>query len=398
MMTTAAIITPVFPPYRGGMGVLAELDARQLAAAGYDVHVYAPIKPVVASGRWGLSPARDRPIDRAAITSGGSITMHPLKPIFRYGNAAIVPSLRNIVKQYPLVILHYPFYGGAEFAALAGRAKLTKLLITYHMDTVGRGLPGAIFRAHAFAVMPFLLRAADRLLVTSLDYAESSLLAKISGLKPRIRELAPAVDTLSFSPGPRPDDLAGRFGIGRGDKVVLMVGGLDRAHYFKGVPVLLNALATRDLAGIKAVIVGDGDLRPSYELMAAKLGLAGRVSFAGAADPAALAGFYRLADVFAFPSIDRSEAFGLAALEALASGLPVVASSLPGVRTIVREGLTGRLVAPGSASSLAARLAEVLGDDAARKRMGTAARSMVEREYAEAVRLGRWRDILAELK
>ncbi|MBI4457342.1 glycosyltransferase family 4 protein [Candidatus Uhrbacteria bacterium] len=380
----AAVITPVFPPYRGGMGVLAELDARQLAAAGREVHVYAPSRPAGALGR-------------AGVTAGAPFSVRPLTPLFRYGNAAVVPSLREIVRRYPLVVLHYPFYGGAEFAALAERPHGTKLLLAYHMDTVGRGLLGAVFRAHAATVMPSILRAADRILVTSRDYAASSALAGVAGFERYVRELAPAVDAVRFAPGPRPADLADRLGIGHGDKVALMVGGLDRAHYFKGVPLFLRALATRSLDGVKGIIVGNGDLRPSYEKSAADLGLADRVRFAGSVEPAELARYYRLADVFVFPSVDRSEAFGLAALEALASGVPAVASSLPGVRTIVRDGVTGRLAVPGSVSSLTARLSDMLADDAERRRMGERARVMVEREYAEPARLARWQELLAEL-
>jgi len=63
-------------------------------------------------------------------------------------------------------------------------------------------------------------------------------------------------------------------------RVVLAVAGLDRAHYFKGVPVLLAALAELP-PGVRGVFVGDGDLRPAYEALAGRLGITGRVSFAG---------------------------------------------------------------------------------------------------------------------
>src|SRR4030095_5579449 len=67
----------------------------------------------------------------------------------------------------------------------------------------------------------------------------------------------------------------------------------------------------------------------------------------------ALPAYYRSADVVALPSVDRTEAFGLVLLEALACGTPVVASRLPGVRTLVEDGRTGYLVEPGNVDELA---------------------------------------------
>src|SRR6188474_3508828 len=95
MTRSVAIVTPTFPPYRGGMGKVAELDARQLALLGLDVHVYAP------------SSVGDDD-ERAPYAR------HRMPPLFRYGNAAFVPSVAGLLDKYALVLLHYPFFGGAE--------------------------------------------------------------------------------------------------------------------------------------------------------------------------------------------------------------------------------------------------------------------------------------------
>ena len=367
MSTKIAIVTPTFPPYRGGIGKVAEADALDLAAAGYETVVFTP-----TSGA--------RPTD--------GFTVREIRPWFRVGNAACAPELRKLFNEFALVLLHYPFFGGAEFVALGRRfAPRGKLAVVYHMDVVGQGLRGLIFGAHKLAVQPFVLRSADRIIVTSFDYLqESNIAGYFSGRESHFRELAPPVDVDRFAPGPRPAALLARYGLDPADRVILFVGGLDRAHYFKGVPNLLQALTSVGLADAHAVIVGDGDLRPGFEALAASLKLGGRVSFAGSVKEDELADHYRLADIFAFPSIDRSEAYGIAALEALSSGVPVVASDLPGVRTIVRHGETGYCVPPGSVSGLAVRLADLLGDDAARQRFGRIAREMAVNEYSAAIR------------
>ncbi len=373
-----AIVTPTFPPYRGGIGGVACQDARQLAGLGYAVHVFTP----AAGGR----DDGDLPF-----------TVHRQRPLIRYGNAAFVPGVAALAGA--AIVLHYPFFGGAEpLAAAKAYAGKGKLIVTYHMDVVGAGLLKAAFAAHTRWWMPRVLRAADLVLVTSRDYAAHGNLAAFAPeAMAKVRELPPAVDVVRFSPGPKPAELLARHGLSASDRIVTFVGGLDKAHYFKGIPVLLRALAAKELAGVKAVIVGDGDLRPGFEKEAAALGLASRVAFAGPVSDEELPAYHRLGDVFAFPSVDRSEAFGIAALEAAASGVPVVASDLPGVRTVVREGVNGRRTAPGSASALALALASVLADEAGRKKFGEAGRAMAVAEYAEAARAVRWRAILAEL-
>ncbi|HTM68941.1 MAG TPA: glycosyltransferase family 4 protein, partial [Candidatus Binatia bacterium] len=359
-------------------GKVAELDARQLAEIGFDVHVH--------------SPAGARP-------DGAPYAFHLMPALLRYGNAAFVPSVTRLLRDHAAVLLHYPFFGGAEPLALAKRLSgRGRLLVTYHMDVVGKGLLRSAFALHTRYWMPSILREAERVFVTSFDYAErGALAAMVETERHRFRELAPSVDVERFVPGPRPPELLKKHGLSPDDRVVVFVGGLDRPHYFKGVPVLLRALASRPLAAVKAVIVGDGDLRPSFEALAKAPALAGRAVFTGGVSERELPSYYRLGDVFAFPSTDRSEAFGIAALEAAASGLPVVASDLPGVRTIVREGVTGRRVPVGSASALALALASVLADAPGRHAMSEAGRAMAVEEYAEPARLEKWRKLAKEL-
>ena len=106
-----------------------------------------------------------------------------------------------------------------------------------------------------------------------------------------------------------------------------------------------------------------------------------RAHFLGDVPDHALPAFYRAADVVALPSVDRTEAFGLVLLEALACGTPVVASRLPGVRTLVDEGRTGYLVEPGDVAELAAKLARGMRESAA---LGANARAFVCTRYGWA--------------
>jgi glycosyltransferase involved in cell wall biosynthesis len=125
----------------------------------------------------------------------------------------------------------------------------------------------------------------------------------------------------------------------------------------------------------RLTIVGDGDARAEVE--AAFAGFGARVAFAGLCDDAAIAAYLAASDLFVWPAI--GEAYGMAILEAQASGLPVVAGAMPGVAAIVADGITGRLAPVGDANAFAAAIDELCADDAKRLRMGDAARAKVLR-------------------
>jgi len=377
-----AIVTPTFPPYRGGIGKVAEMDAAQLAASGFEVVVF--------------TLATDTANDTKNNTT---YSVRRIKPIFSYGNAGFCPQLAKIWSEFDLVMLHYPFYGGAE-PLVWGKPKSggAKLALVYHMDTVGKGLVGAFFDLHKRFLMPWIIKKADVVIGTTSDYLRHSQARAIfEKYSLAVRELPPSVDIDRFKPRNPDSELLVKHCLGQTDKIILFVGGLDQAHYFKGISYLLRALAAKELSGVKAVIVGRGNMREEYERLAEKIGLSGRVIFSGGVSEINLPKYYNLVDAFVFPSVDKSEAFGIAALEAMSSGVPVVASDLPGVCTIVRDGETGYRSEPRNISSLVDRLAKLLNNDDSRRKFGENARKMAVEEYSDIVRAKKIKEIVSEL-
>jgi glycosyltransferase involved in cell wall biosynthesis len=363
-----AIITPVFPPYRGGIGTIARDHAEMLAHAGHDVTVITPRRRHLA----------DTP----------GVILKPCRPLLTYGNAALLPQLFFALDDFDVVHLHYPFLGAAEWVLLWKMLapRRTRLVVTYHMDLVGTGWLSRIFRAYTDRVLPALIERAETVTVTSRDYARSSLLGKLPArIRKKIVVLPPSVDMLRFAPNATDDLLSKRVPLHPSDRIVLFVGGLDRAHYFKGVEVLLRAFlqmrSQPKTPRATLVIVGDGNLRPDYERLASALGIRDRVIFLGRILDEELPAAYRLADVVVLPSVDRSEAFGITLLEAAASGRPIVASNLPGVRTLIHGGKNGMLVPPGDPAALAEAISRLLTKRAAAARMGKASR-VLARAYA----------------
>src|SRR5262249_10915398 len=99
-----------------------------------------------------------------------------------------------------------------------------------------------------------------------------------------------------------------------GPRIILAVG---RLIYYKGFDYLLRAMP---LINGKLILIGDGPLRARLERNAADLGVRERVIFAGELDNSELAPYYHAADVFVLPSVERTEAFGIVQLEAMACG------------------------------------------------------------------------------
>lgn len=232
------------------------------------------------------------------------------------------------------------------------------------------------------ALAPAVVRLADAMTVWG-----EGLIAAHPGaerLGPRIVTVYPPVDTAHFAPDAgRRARARERLGVADGD---LLVGTVGVVNPQKGHGGLIEATAI--LAGshprLQTRIVGasspahadyEEGLRRSIE----RLGLAERVSFV---DPGGdvrnlVAGF----DIFAMPSVPRSEGMPTAILEAMASGIPVVTTRVGAVDELVDDGATGRMVEPEDPDAMAAALAALLDDDALRASMGAEGRHQAETRF-----------------
>jgi glycosyltransferase involved in cell wall biosynthesis len=284
---------------------------------------------------------------------------------FRFGHGGFIYALDHLVRDADIVHLHYPFFGTAGLiAGLKRKGKVKKLVVTLHMDAAATGLKGLIFDLHRKLFQRGVLYVADVLIASSSDYARNSSFAPWAD---RIIELPFGVDETRFVPSAN-RDVSRPF-------TALFVGGMDRAHAFKGVKVLLEAISR--VSNIKAKLIGDGDLRSSYESLARRLSISDRVSFLGKLSPDELPSAYQSSDVLVLPSLSGAEAFGLVALEAQSSGVPVIASDLPGVRTVVADGESGILVPCGDVEALVVAIKRLESDKELRANMGLAGRKRV---------------------
>lgn len=159
-----------------------------------------------------------------------------------------------------------------------------------------------------------------------------------------------------------------------------VIGTVARFDADKGLESLTRAFAVlrREYPGARLVLVGDGPYRPVLEALIRELGLGGAVSLPGyVPDPRA---HLRELDLFVLPSLH--EGFGLALAEAMAEGVPVVASDLPGPASLCRHEREGLLVRPGDAAAIAVACRRLLADAPLRERMRRAAYDRVASEFS----------------
>jgi glycosyltransferase involved in cell wall biosynthesis len=355
--------TDSYVPRRSGVVRAVETAARTLRARGHRVFIFAPSDP----GHRDTDPDVYR---CPSIAPPGHIDF-PLAVPYSPAHLRTIRSLG-----LDLVHSHSPFLLGGLGVWIARTLKLP-LVFTYHTLYAEYAhyapVVGDLTRPFITAYTTAYCNRCDRVLVSVHSLGT---VLRSYGVRTRI-DVVPSVgvDPEEFahrSPGPVrawfriPDDAA----------LLLYVGRLGRE---KGVPLLLDAVAGLP-PHVWLLLVGDGPERRDLEAQAKRLGVAGRVMFAGEQDHAHVIDALFASDLFVFPS--QTETLGLAVLEAMAAGRAVVAVGGGSIPEIVREGETGRVVPPDS-TALRQAIADLVSDPELRRKMGTRARA-ASAAYSEA--------------
>jgi glycosyltransferase involved in cell wall biosynthesis len=321
------------------------------------------------------------PADGAAPDPGRAL-VHRLDPVFAIGNAPLIPGLAR-VEGFDLVHLHYPFIFGSELTLLGrvtSRRRHQALLVHYKNRLVGKGVKGGLFEVYERTVAPVLARAADRICVLSLDHARSvSYLREIDGRDPdKLIEMPNGVDTDAFAPGPGGAGVRERLGIPEDAIVAAYVAALDRAHHYKRVDLAIDGVARLGDERLHLVVAGGGERLEGFRRRAVAAGVGDRVHFLGSVPHEELPAVLRASDLFVLTT-EPPESFGIVLIEAMACGLPTIATDFAGVRAVVDHGETGLLIPRGDLDALTAALGELIEAGAeGRARMGAAGRAKAE--------------------
>ncbi len=338
-----------YRPHYSGLTIYAERQARALAARGHQVTI--------------LTSRFDPDLPGREMQDGVEV-IRP-KVWFRISKGVIMPSMPwwawRLARRADIVNLHVPQLDAAPIA-LISRALHRPVVLTYHCDLYLP--PGPVHRLanRASDLANHVTAHAARLIVhNSQDYAEHSRF-----LRRYLDKAIPLYPPVEVAPASEADRAAFRqkCDIQPGQRIIGMVARLATE---KGVEYLAQALpqVLQRFPQARVLYVGPYQNVLGEESYAARvLSLIEPIrehwSFLGVVTPAELTAFYRQAEVVVSPSLNSTESFGLAQVEAMTCGAPVVVSDLPGVRVPVKKTGMGRIVPPGNADELAQAIIAVL--------------------------------------
>lgn len=354
-----AQVVCTYPPYRGGIGNVAKMFSQKLKERNHEVTVFTP--------KYNNSIKESKKEDDVLR----------LTPMLKYGNGAFMPSLLFKLKKFDCIILHFPFFGASEllWLYLFFKPKKQKIYIYFHMDVINSSLLFKMLSMPSKIIASSLFGRVDRIFCSSFDYLEHSNLKNIyHRYRSKFFEIPFGVDTERFKVGERREE--------SGELTILFVGGLDKAHYFKGLKNLIYAFSELKTKKAKLLIVGNGDLVEEYRQLSKHLGCDDRVNILTGVSNEDLVRNYQESDIFVLPSVNRCEAFGLVLLEAMACGLPVIASNLPGVRSVFKNNVQGFLVNVNDKKDLKNKIEELINNKKLREKMSISAREIIEDKYS----------------
>jgi rhamnosyl/mannosyltransferase len=267
-----------------------------------------------------------------------------------------------------VVHLHFPNPTGDLAYLLSGwRAPV---VMTYHAD-IAKPRPALWLYRHVFGRLE---RHVRRIIVSSEAFLRSS--EALSRHREKCVVIPFGIDPEAFALRDREHEIVEGLAQKYGRPLALFLGVL---RPYKGLQILLRAMTK--VRG-RLLIAGRGPHRGDLEALAQQLGVSDQITFLGEVSETERRRLLHACDVFVLPSVNRNESFGIAQLEAMVCGKPVISSDLPtGVRIVNQHERTGLLVPPGDPDALADALNRLLGDGRLRASLGQAARARVQQEF-----------------
>src|ERR1700692_1608802 len=321
--------------------------AEVMHSRGHDVSVLAPSSSHVELPDYVVSGGKAVP-----IPYNGSVAR------LRFGPATHRKVKRWLADgEFDVLHLHEPNAPSLSMLALA--VAEGPIVATFHTSTT-KSLTLSVFQG--------ILRPFHEKIVGRIAVSDVARRWQMEALGTDAVEIPNGVDVEALSSAPRFD------GYPPPCRTVLFLGRYNESR--KGLAVLLDALPTvvQHFPDLEVLVVGHGD---EDELRRQTGGFAERMRFLGLVDDAGKASAMRSADVYCAPNIG-GESFGIVLVEAMAAGIPVVASDLDAFRRVLRDGEAGRLVPVGDGAALADALIEMLQNDVLREHYVAAASEAVQ--------------------
>ena len=345
-----------YPPVVGGVEGHINLLANGLKDRGIKVEV------LVSNTRAKLAIENINGIRVVKVPQLGRFASAPL-------NASLSAWVRRLGKDADVVHFHFPNPTG-EIASLLARVG-NKIVVTYHSDIVRQARMAKLYSP----LLQRFLKGADVIIATSPNYVQSSDV--LHQFRDKCKVIPFGIDLSRFAPNDNTERQVAAIRRNYEGSIALFIG---KFRYYKGLYVLLEAMK---MVEGSLLLVGIGPLENDLKKqVAADDELKNRVFFLGELSDEDIVSHLHACDVFVFPSIFRSEAFGIVLLEAMACGKPLVSTELgTGTSFVNQHQETGLVVLPKDAKALAGAINYLFVNPEVREKFGKAARARVEKYF-----------------
>lgn len=274
----------------------------------------------------------------------------------------------KIVKEMDVVHVHLPnpLANISVFLGWFLSYKPKKIVVHWHSDIIKQKKALKVYKYF----QNWLLKKSDIIIVTSSNYLEHS--EQLIGFKHKCKVIPIGVDNIEKNvKNDLVDKIRRKYLKNQGDILIFSLG---RHIYYKGFEYLLEAMINLD--NIKLIIGGSGPDTKKYKIYLDRHNLNDKVSFIGRIDADDLPSFYSAADIFCFPSTEKSEAFGVVQLEAMSVGTPVISTNIigSGVSWVNKDNVSGIICEPKCSMSLEKALSLLINNSSLRKKLSYGAK------------------------
>lgn len=378
------IVTDQYPPMVGGVPSVTHGLAVDFAQRGHSVWVIAP--------------------------SYGTQNMHSVEQgvhVYRYSSfewptyeglrVPFLPFLpvRKLLKKVDpdIIHIHSPVVLGTIAQLLAGGLRKPVIATNHYLPiNLSPSLaPDSLIGKHFSNITySYLVHFCNHCEYVTAPTATALSLLYEHGLQAPAQAISNGVDLKRFKPGERDEELRQRLKLPADQPIGLS---MNRLSPEKRLDVLIDATA-KTKSNVHIAIAGTGPAEEDLRAQVAHLQMEDRVSFLGFIDEAELPALYRLADLFVIPSI--AELQSLTTMEAMASGLPIIAANAYALSELVHPEENGFLFAPGNSEEMASYIDELARDETLRTRMGTKSLELITKHDRQQV-LNQWEELYRHL-
>ena len=322
-----------------------------------------------------------------SINSKDALEKHENVNIYRYGtnlkieksNISLKLFIEPLKHELEIVHAHSPAIPSSDLPGLRyAKKKKMPLIITYHGDTL-ETFGSFIRRVGVSFYNKYLLEKVlsyAKVIISPSEYYinESRFLGKY---RDKIVTIPNGINIEDFDIPYSKEECREKLDLSANENIILFVGNLID---YKGPDILVKAMPEilKSIPNVKLVFVGSGRLRGELEELSKRVDVEKHVKFAGFVKESLKSLYYKASDVFVLPSTMSSESFGIVNLEAMACGIPIVASKIGGIPDVVKESETGLLVPPKNPYVLADAIIYLLENEGVRNKMSKNARKSVE--------------------